>query len=77
MDLNDFLKNADKDKLSEGLKKAKEYLNTDEGKKIAEKLGIKEVPENISANDIDKTKIMNLAMKNPEIIKKLKDLLKG
>lgn len=84
MNLNDILKNMDERKLQEGIKKAQEFLSTNEGKQFASQLSqgdlnkvassLQDNPQNLSVGDRDK--IIKEISKNPEIIKKIEKLFK-
>lgn len=68
--LNDFLKSMDSKTLAEAINAAQQYAKTDEGKKTIESL---KRGEKIGGKD--KNDIMSLLQNNPDIAKKLKDLL--
>lgn len=68
--LNDFLKSMDSKTLAEAINAAQQYAKTDEGKKTIENL---KRGEKIGGKD--KNDIMSLLQNNPDIAKKLKDLL--
>ena len=75
MDLNDFLKNMSKEDFEKNLKKARDFMNTPDGAKLAEKLGGKAGTQNIQG--MDKDAILNELSKNPDILKKIQKLMKG
>lgn len=68
--LNDFLKSMDSKTLAEAINAAQQYAKTDEGKKAIESL---KRGEKIGGKD--KNDIVSLLQNNPDIAKKLKDLL--
>lgn len=73
MDIFEKLKGMDKRELSEAIKKAQEFAKTDEGRAFVEKIKKGEA-------GIDKSTQEKLAKEignNPDIAKKLSDLLKG
>ena len=68
--LNDFLKNMDSKTLAEAVKAAQEYAKTEEGKKTIESL-----KRGDKIGGKDKNEIMSLLKGNPELVKKLNELL--
>lgn len=73
MDIFEKLKGMDKKELSEAIKKAREFAKTDEGRQFVEKIKKGEA-------GIDKSTQEKLAKEigaNPDLAKKLSDLLKG
>lgn len=78
MNLNEMLKNMSKEDFEKNIKKAQEFMNTPEGRNIAEKLNVKSGSQpsgNLSG--VDKTKLLNELSKNPDILKKIEKLMKG
>lgn len=67
-----MLKNMDKRQLEEGIKKAKDFLSTPEGKSAAEKIKKGQLPEGVPD---DLKKAAETLSKNPESAKKLSSLL--
>jgi len=76
MDILSILKGLDKKGLDDAVKKAQDFSRTDEGRKIVEKLKSGESINGVSLEGEGK-KIMEELGKNPEVLKKLKELLKG
>ena len=68
--LNDFLKNIDGKTLAEAVKAAQQYAKTDEGKKMVESI---KKGEKIGGKD--KNDIISLLKDNPDLAKKLNDIL--
>ncbi len=78
MNLNDLLKNMSKDDFERSIKKAQEIINTPEGKKIADKLNVSGTVQNPKdLSGLDKNKLLNELSKNPDILKKIEQLMKG
>lgn len=67
MDVNDFLRSMDSKTLAEGIKKAKEFANTPEGKEA-----IRKIRSGDSVGGIDKAQIEKFLRQNPGLL----DLLK-
>ena len=75
MDILSMLQKMDEKKLKEAVKKAQEFSHTEDGKKIVEKLKKGETIEGLSIDGENQKKIMNELGKNPEVIKKIMDLI--
>lgn len=73
MDIFEKLKGMDKKELSAAIKKAQEFAKTDEGKQFVEKIKKGEAGLDKSTQEKLAKEIGN----NPEIAKKLSELLKG
>lgn len=71
-DIIEKLKGMDKKELGKAIKQAKEYMKTDEGKALADKIKNGEgIPKEQHAQ------IMKEISKNPDISKTISDFLKG
>ena len=72
-DILDKLKGMDKKELKEAIKQAKAFIETDEGKALAEKIknGDKAAPKS------QYSEIMEEVNKNPEIAQAIFNILKG
>ena len=73
MNILDKLKGMDKRELSAAIKKAQEFAKTEEGKALVEKIKKGEAGIDKSTQE----KLMKESGANPEIAKKISDLLKG
>ena len=73
MDIFEKLKAIDKRELSQAVKKAQEFAKTDEGRAMIEKIKKGEGGIDKEAQE----KLLQELGKNPDIAKKLSDLLKG
>ena len=73
MDIFEKLKGMDKKELSEAIKKAREFAKTDEGKAFVEKIKKGEAGIDKSTQE----KLIKEIGNNPDIAKKLSDLVKG
>lgn len=73
MDIFEKLKGMDKKELSEAIKKAREFAQTDEGRQFVEKIKKGEAGIDKSTQE----KIAKEIGANPDLAKKLSDLLKG
>ena len=76
MDIYAMLKNIDKKALDEAVKKAKEISKTKEGRDMIEKIRHGEMPGGISVSDAEQKKLFDELSKNPDVLKKLSDLIK-
>ncbi len=72
-----MLGQMDKKQISEAVNKAKEFANTPEGKNLVEKLKRGENIEGIPVNRDEQNKIISEISKNPEVAKKIAELLGG
>lgn len=73
MDIFEKLKGMDKKELSTAIKKAQEFAKTDEGRALVEKIKKGETGLDKSAQE----KLLKEIGANPDIAKKISDLLKG
>lgn len=73
MDIFEKLKGMDKKELSAAIKKAQEFAKTEEGKQLVEKIRKGEAGIDKSAQE----KIVKELSADPDVAKKLSDLLKG
>ena len=73
MDIFEKLKGMDKKELSAAIKKAQEFAKTDEGRALVEKIKKGETGLDKSAQE----KLLKEIGANPDIAKKISDLLKG
>ena len=73
MDIFEKLKGMDKKELAAAIKKAQEFAKTDEGRALVEKIKKGETGLDKSAQE----KLMKEIGANPDIAKKISDLLKG
>ena len=73
MNILDKLKGMDKRELASAIKKAQEFAKTEEGKALVEKIKNGEAGIDKSTQE----KLMKEIGANPEIAKKISDLLKG
>ena len=71
-DILDKLKEMDKKELKEAINKAKTFIETDEGKALAEK-----IKNGDTATKSQYGEIMEQVNKNPEIAKAIFNILKG
>lgn len=74
MNFADVLKGMNKSQLEAAVAKAKEFAQTDKGKEIINEL---KTTGKVKGVDGDAEKIIEELKKNPEIAKKLSDILKG
>ena len=73
MDIFEKLKGMDKNELSEVIRKARDFAKTDEGKVFVEKIKKGEAGIDKSTQE----KLVKEIGANPDLAKKLSDLLKG
>ena len=73
MNFADILKGMNKSQLEDAVKKAKEFAATDKGKEIINEL---KTTGKVKGVDGDAGKIIEELKKNPDIAKKISDLLK-
>ena len=73
MNIADILKGMNKSQLEDAVKKAKEFAATDKGKEMISKLQSSGTLE----GGIDKDKIMKEIKQNPDIAKKISDIING
>ena len=73
MNIADILKGMNKSQLEDAVKKAKEFAATDKGKEIMEEL---KTTGKVRGVDGDAGKIIEELKKNPDIAKKISDILK-
>lgn len=71
-DIIEKLKGMDKKELGKAIKQAKEYMKTDEGKALAEKIKNGE-----AISEAQRNEMMKEIGKNPDISKTISDFLKG
>ena len=71
-DIIEKLKGMDKKELGKAIKQAKEYMKTDEGKALAEK-----IKKGEGLSKTQHAQIMEEISKNPDISKTISDFLKG
>ncbi len=69
-DFQSFIRGLDKKALAEGIKKAQEFSKTAEGRKMIEKIKSGE-----KIGGIDKEKLQESFKSNPELLKKINDML--
>lgn len=73
MNIADILKGMNKSQLEDAVKKAKEFAATEKGKEMIAKLQSSGKLE----GGIDKDKIMQEINQNPDIAKKISDIING
>ena len=74
MNIADILKGMNKSQLEAAVAKAKEFAATEKGKEIMEEL---KTTGKVKGVDGDAGKILEELKKNPDIAKKISDILKG
>ncbi len=72
MNIGDILKGMDKSQLEDAVKKAKKFAQTEKGKEL-----IATLHAGGGVEGLDKDKIMAVLNKNPDIAKKVSDILNG
>ena len=73
MNIADILKGMNKSQLEDAVKKAKEFAATEKGKEMISKLQ----SSGTLGDGIDKDKIMQEIKQNPDIAKKISDIING
>ena len=74
MNIADILKGMNKSQLEAAVAKAKEFAATDKGKEVMEEL---KTTGTVKGIDGDAGKIIEELKKNPDIAKKISDILRG
>ncbi len=74
MNIADILKGMNKSQLEAAVNKAKEFAATEKGKEIMEEL---KTTGKVKGVNGDAEKILEELKKNPDIAKKISDILKG
>ena len=73
MNIADILKGMNKSQLEDAVKKAKEFAATEKGREMISKLQ----STGTLGDGLDKDKIMQEIKQNPEIAKKISDIISG
>ena len=73
MNIADILKGMNKSQLEDAVKKAKEFVATEKGREMISKLQ----STGTLGDGLDKDKIMQEIKQNPEIAKKISDIING
>ena len=71
----DVLKSMDKEQLNSAVKKAQEFVKTNEGKELMEKLKSENGLKEIGINETNKEEIMKTLKENPDVAKKISDII--
>lgn len=74
-DILSMLRSMDKQQLNDAVKKAQEFINTDEGKKTVEKLRRGETIDGIPISNEEQSNLISALSENPEAMKKIAQIL--
>ena len=71
----DVLKSMDKDQLNSAVKKAQEFVKTNEGKELVEKLKNENSLKDFGIDEKNKDAIAKALKENPDVAKKISDII--